>query len=93
MSEGRNLNWQASRSGRTSKDEPDPSSHQALSVHSAQPLHPAPSLHPAPTLHPAWLCLIRFCSDLGHGELERLKIQDGLPVIAEVTTRKVKFSP
>ena len=43
-------------------------------------------------IHPAWLRLIRFCSELGHGEIAKLKIQDGLPVIADVTTRKVKFS-
>jgi len=44
-------------------------------------------------VHPAWARLMRFCAELGHGEIEKLKIQDGLPVIAEVTTRKVKFSP
>ena len=43
-------------------------------------------------VHPAWLRLIRFCSELGHGEIAKLKIQDGLPVIADVTTRKVKFN-
>ena len=53
----------------------------------------APHVGPDPSIHPAWQRLIRFCSELGHGELEKLKIQDGLPVIAEVTTRKVKFSP
>jgi len=26
-----------------------------------------------------------------HGEIEKLKIQDGLPVLAELTTKKVKF--
>jgi hypothetical protein len=45
------------------------------------------------TVHPAWLRLIRYCADLGHGEIEKLKIQDGLPMVAEVTTRKIKFSP
>lgn len=44
-------------------------------------------------LHPAWQRLINYCAHLGHGEIERLKIQDGLPMIAEVTTRKIKFSP
>jgi hypothetical protein len=44
-------------------------------------------------IHPAWVRLIRYCTDLGHGEIEKLKIQDGLPMAAEVTTRKVKFSP
>lgn len=43
-------------------------------------------------VHPAWLRLIRYCAELGHGEIEKLKIQDGLPMAAEVTTRKVKFS-
>lgn len=43
--------------------------------------------------HPAWLRLMQYCADLGHGEIERLKIQDGLPIVAEVTTRKIKFSP
>jgi hypothetical protein len=44
-------------------------------------------------VHPSWLRLIRYCAELGHGEIEKLKIQDGLPVAAEVTTRKIKFSP
>jgi len=43
-------------------------------------------------LHPAWQRLIDYCMQLGHGEIEKLKIQDGLPMSAEVTTRKVKFS-
>lgn len=44
------------------------------------------------TVHPAWERLMRYCAELGHGEIEKLKIQDGLPVAAEVTTRKIKFS-
>ena len=44
------------------------------------------------SLHPAWRAFLRFCLELGHGEIERLKIQDGLPVIAEVTRQKIKFS-
>lgn len=39
-----------------------------------------------------WARLIRFCQQLGHGELERLKIQDGMPVIADVVREKVKFT-
>ena len=42
-------------------------------------------------LHPAWAAFIKYCERLSHGEIERLKIQDGLPVIAEITTQKVKF--
>jgi hypothetical protein len=43
-------------------------------------------------LHPAWVAFHRFCGQLQHGEIERLKIQDGLPVLAEVTKQKVKFT-
>jgi len=46
---------------------------------------------PAQALHPAWREFIRFCLELRFGEIERLSIQDGLPVLAEVTKRKVKF--
>jgi hypothetical protein len=45
------------------------------------------------SLHPAWLSFIRYCRGLEHGEIDRLKIQDGLPVLAEVTRKKVKFAP
>jgi hypothetical protein len=44
-------------------------------------------------LNPAWLSFIRYCGGLQHGEIDRLKIQDGLPVLAEVTRTKVKFVP
>jgi len=43
------------------------------------------------SIHPAWLEFVRFCEKLRHGDIERLKIQDGLPVLAELTTKKVKF--
>jgi hypothetical protein len=44
------------------------------------------------SLHPAWLAFIRFCADLKFGEIDRLSIQDGLPVLAEMTKKKVKFT-
>ncbi len=43
-------------------------------------------------LHPAWCAFVRYCAELQHGEIETLKIQDGLPVLAEVTKKKVKFA-
>jgi hypothetical protein len=46
-----------------------------------------------PSPHLAWVNLMRYCEQIGHGEIERLKIQDGLPMAAEVTIKKVKFSP
>jgi len=44
------------------------------------------------SVHPSWLRLIHYCAELGHGEIEKLRIQDGLPMGAEVTTKKIKFS-
>ena len=45
-----------------------------------------------PALHPAWRAFIRYCRELRHGEIERLNIQDGIPVLAETITKKVKFN-
>ena len=50
-----------------------------------------PGAGPDAALHVAWLAFVRFCQELRHGEIERLKIQDGLPVLAEVTKKKIKF--
>lgn len=43
-------------------------------------------------MHPGWLAFVKFCRELQHGEIALLKIQDGLPVLAEVTRKKVKFT-
>lgn len=50
-----------------------------------------PGAAPEAALNAAWLGFVRFCQELRHGEIERLKIQDGLPVLAEVTKKKIKF--
>ena len=42
--------------------------------------------------HPAWLAFMRFCEEMKFGEIDRLLIQDGLPVLAETTKKKVKFT-
>lgn len=42
--------------------------------------------------HPAWRAFLRYCHELGHGEIEKLKIQDGLPVLAEIVKEKIKFT-
>jgi len=47
---------------------------------------------PVQLISEPWSRLIRFCQQLGHGEIERLKIQDGVPVIADVVREKVKFT-
>jgi hypothetical protein len=44
-------------------------------------------------LSPVWREFIRFCRNLRHGEIERLSIQDGTPVLAEMIKRKVTFIP
>lgn len=43
-------------------------------------------------IHPAWYSFIRFCETLRHGEIEKLKIQDGLPMLAEEVRKKIRFS-
>lgn len=43
-------------------------------------------------LHPAWAALIRHCQEMGFGEIERLKIQDGVPVMAERSIQRIKLS-
>lgn len=43
-------------------------------------------------LHPNWHEFIRQCEKLGYGEIYRLKIQDGLPMTADVIKKRWKFS-
>jgi hypothetical protein len=43
-------------------------------------------------LHPAWQAMIRFCNDLGYGEIAGIKIHDGIPISAEVATKKIRWS-
>lgn len=49
------------------------------------------AVHRQGDLHPAWHEFIRYCTELRYGEIERLSIQDGLPVLAEIVRKKVKF--
>ncbi len=43
-------------------------------------------------LHANWCDFIALCEKMGFGEIENLKIQDGLPVVAEVVKKKINFS-
>ena len=43
-------------------------------------------------IHPAWSSFIKYCESMRYGEIERLKIQDGIPVMAEVVRSKVRFT-
>lgn len=42
-------------------------------------------------LHPAWSAFIRYCQQIRFGDIEKLRIQDGIPTMAELTTQKVRF--
>lgn len=42
-------------------------------------------------LHPMWYAFIKYCEELDFGEIQKLQIQDGLPVHAEQVKTKVKF--
>ena len=43
-------------------------------------------------LHTNWSEFISLCEQLGFGEIENLKIQNGLPIVAEVVKKKIIFS-
>jgi len=43
-------------------------------------------------LSPCWVQFILFCNKLGFGEIDNLKIQNGVPMMAEQVTKKIKFS-
>jgi hypothetical protein len=42
-------------------------------------------------IHPAWQSFIKYCQSIGNGEIEKLKIQDGLPMLVEEIKKKIKF--
>lgn len=43
-------------------------------------------------IHPAWYSFIKYCQTLRYGEIDKIKIQDGLPMIAEEVKKKIKFT-
>jgi hypothetical protein len=43
-------------------------------------------------LHPSWEALIRYCEQLQFGELEKVRIQNGLPMTVEVVRTKMRLS-
>ncbi len=57
-----------------------------------RPVFPMPSGSREDALPAAWVSFIQYCRELGHGEISLLKIQDGLPVLAEMTKKKVRFT-
>ena len=42
-------------------------------------------------LHPAWQAMVRFCREIGYGEIALVKIHDGIPISAEVVTKKIRW--
>ena len=43
-------------------------------------------------VHPIWHSFIKYCEAIKNGEIEKLKIQDGLPMLAEEVKKKIKFA-
>jgi len=41
-------------------------------------------------IHPTWYSFITYCEEIKYGKIEKLKIQGGLPMIAEKAKRKIK---
>ncbi len=48
--------------------------------------------HATVGIHPAWIALIRHCQAMGHGEIERIRIQDGVPVLIEKSVERIKLT-
>ena len=48
--------------------------------------------HWVQALPPSWRQFVDLCRQIRFGELERVAIQDGVPVLVELTRQKVKFS-
>jgi hypothetical protein len=46
------------------------------------------SLH----VHKNWGDFIHYCEKMRYGEIQNLRIQDGIPQIAEVVKKKINFS-
>lgn len=44
------------------------------------------------SIHPTWYSFIKFCESIKYGEIDKLKIQDGLPILAEEVKKKIKFN-
>lgn len=42
-------------------------------------------------VHPVWYSFIKYCEAIKNGEIERLKVQNGLPMLAEEVKKKIKF--
>jgi hypothetical protein len=43
-------------------------------------------------VHPIWIKFIKYCETIDCGEIDKLKIQDGLPMLIEEIKKKVTFS-
>ncbi|MBN1273385.1 MAG: hypothetical protein JXB26_14045 [Candidatus Aminicenantes bacterium] len=43
-------------------------------------------------VHPHWETFIEYCRKLNSGEIERLKIKNGLPLLAEEVKKSVMFN-
>ena len=43
-------------------------------------------------IHPIWYTFIKYCESVRFGEIENLKIQDGLPMVAEGIKKKILFA-
>jgi hypothetical protein len=46
----------------------------------------------AKALHPGWVALIHHCREMGFGEIGRLKIQDGVPILMEFSIKRIKLT-
>jgi PII-like signaling protein len=72
-------------------DKSNGNGNQALAVPSSL-LGEASGQRAGATVYPAWTAFIRLCQQIEFGELERVKLQDGLPVSVEVVKKRIKVA-
>lgn len=60
-------------------------------IHSGCAGRPQAAVDRIAELHPAWQAMMRFCHDIGYGEIALIKIHDGIPISAEVVTKKIRW--
>lgn len=41
---------------------------------------------------PGWVRFMKYCEQLGYGELTKVSIQNGLPMSAEYVKKKIRFN-
>ena len=78
----------SSEGGEAFDDERSDSNHDVKEKKMEQSSQKSRYIH----IHPIWYTFIKYCESVKFGEIENLKIQDGLPMVAEGIKKKILFA-